>query len=53
MLESDYLQEKNEDEKFQKIVYVTFEKENFIYQLSVMQSVCDEVIANQSFSNSV
>ena len=38
---------KNEEEKFQQIVYVNYKLEEFIYLLDVMNSVYDKVIANQ------
>ena len=37
---------KNEDEKFQQVVYVNYEVEEFIYLLDVMNSVHDKGIAN-------
>ena len=38
---------KKEDEKFQKIVYVNYKLEEFVYLHDVMNSVYDKVIANQ------
>ena len=38
---------KNEEQKFQKIVYVNYRLDEFIYLLDVMNSVYDKVIANQ------
>ena len=38
---------KNEEEKFQQIVYVIFKLEEFVYLLDVIISVYDKVIANQ------
>ena len=50
--ESSYAQvrlfaRKNEDEKFQQVVYVNYKLEEFIYLLDVMISVYDKVITNQ------
>ena len=42
---------KKEEEKFQKIVYVKYKLDEFIYLLDVMNSVYDELIANQPFCN--
>ena len=42
---------KMEDEKFQQIVYVNYRFDDFVYLLSVMNSVYDKIIANQSFCN--
>ena len=42
---------KNEEEKFQQIVYVNYRLDEFIYLLDVMNSVYDKVIANQPFCN--
>ena len=42
---------KNEEEKFQQIVYVNYRLEEFIYLLDVMNSVYDKVIANQPICN--
>ena len=44
---------KNEDEKFQQIVYVNFRLDEFIYLLDVMNSVYDKVIANQPIYNNL
>ena len=38
---------KNEEEKFQQIVYVNYWLDEFIYLLDVMNSVYHKVIANQ------
>ena len=38
---------KNEEEKFQQIVYVNYRLDEFVYLLDVMNSVYDKVIANQ------
>ena len=40
-----------EDEKFQKIVYVDFELEEFSYLLDVMISLYDNVIVNKPICN--
>ena len=37
---------KNEEEKFQQIVYVNYRLDEFVYLLDVMNSVYDKVIAN-------
>ena len=42
---------KNEEEKFQQIVYVNYSLDEFIYLLDVMNSVNDKVIANQRNCN--
>ena len=42
---------KEEDEKFQQVVYVNYKLEEFIYLLDVMNSVCDKVITNQPICN--
>ena len=42
---------KNEEEKFQHIVYVNYKLDEFIYLVDVMNSVYDEVIANQPICN--
>ena len=42
---------KNEDEKFQQVVYVNYKLEEFIYLLDVMNSVYDKVITNQPICN--
>ena len=42
---------KNEEEKFQQIVYVNNKLDEFIYLLDVMNSVYDKVIANQPICN--
>ena len=42
---------KNEEEKFQQIVYVKYRLNEFIYLLDVMNSVYDKVIANQPICN--
>ena len=54
--ESSYAQvrlfaRKKEDEKFQKVVYVNYKLEEFIYLLDVMNSVYDKVITNQPICN--
>ena len=54
--ESSYAQvrlfgRKNEDEKFQQVVYVNYKLEEFIYLLDVMSSVYDKVIGNQPICN--
>ena len=38
---------KKEEEKFQQIVYVNYRLDEFVYLLDFMNSVYDEVIANQ------
>ena len=55
-LESSYAQvrlfaRKKEDEKFQKVVYVNFKLEEFIYLLDVVNSVFDKNITNQPICN--
>ena len=50
-LESSYAKvrlfaRKKEDEIFEKVVYVNYILEEFIYILDVMDSVCDKVITN-------
>ena len=42
---------KNEEEKFQQIVYVNYKLEEFLYLLDVMNSVYDKVIANKPICN--
>ena len=42
---------KNEEEKFQQIVYVNYKLDEFKYLLDVMNSVYDKVIANQPICN--
>ena len=42
---------KNEEEKFQQIVYVNYRLDEFIYLLYVMNSVYDKVLANQPICN--
>ena len=42
---------KKEDEKFQQVVYVNYEFEEFIYLLEVMTFVYDKVITNQPLCN--
>ena len=42
---------KNEEEKFQQIVYVNNRLDKFIHLLDVMNSVYDKVIANQPICN--
>ena len=42
---------KEEEEKFQQIVYVNYRLDEFIYLLDVMTSVYDKVIANQPVCN--
>ena len=42
---------KNEEEKFQQIVYVIYRLDEFIYLLDVMNSVYDKIIANQLICN--
>ena len=42
---------KNDEEKFQQIVYVNFKLDEFIYLLDVMRSVYDKVIANKPICN--
>ena len=39
---------RNEEEKFQQIVYVNYKIDDFIYLLDVMNSVYDKVIADKS-----
>ena len=42
---------KKEEEKFQQIVYVKYKLDEFIYLLDVINSVYDELNANQPFCN--
>ena len=42
---------KKEDEKFQQVVYVNYQLEEFIYLLDVMNSLYDKVITNQHICN--
>ena len=42
---------KKEEEKFQQIVYVNYRLDEFIYLIDVMNSVFDNVIANQPICN--
>ena len=42
---------KNQDEKFQQVVYVKYKLEEFIYLLEVMISVYDKVNTNQPICN--
>ena len=42
---------KTEEEKFQQIVYVNYTLDEFVYLLDVMNSVSDNVIANQPICN--
>ena len=42
---------RKEEEKFQQIVYVNYRLDEFVYLLDVMNSVYDEVIANQPICN--
>ena len=54
--ESSYAQvrlfsRKKEDEKFQKVVYVNYKLEEFIYLVDVMNSLYDKVITNQPICN--
>ena len=42
---------KKEEEKFQQIVYVNYKLHEFVYPLDIMNSVYDEVIANQPICN--
>ena len=54
--ESSYAQvrlfaRKNEDEKFQQVVYVNYKLEDFIYLLDLMSSAYDKVITNQPICN--
>ena len=42
---------KKEEEKFQQIVYVNYELDEFVYLLDVMNSVYDKVITNQPICN--
>ena len=42
---------KMEEEKFQQILYVNYKLDEFLYPLDVMNSVYDEVIANQPICN--
>ena len=42
---------KNEEGKFQQIVYVKYKLVEFVYLLDVMNSVYDKVIANQPICN--
>ena len=41
----------NEEEKFQRIVYVNYKLDEFVYLLDVMNSVYYKVIANQPICN--
>ena len=42
---------KKEEEKFQRIVYVNYKLDEFVYLLDVMNSVYYKVIANQPTCN--
>ena len=42
---------KNDEEKFQQIVYVNYKLDEFIYLLDVMNSVYDKVFTNQPICN--
>ena len=42
---------KKKEEKFQKIVYVNYKLDEFVYLLDVMNSVYDKVIAKQPIRN--
>ena len=42
---------KKEEEKFQQVVYVNYELEEFVYLLDVMKSVYDKVITDQPICN--
>ena len=42
---------KKEEEKFQRLVYVNYELDEFVYLPDVMNSVYDKVIANQPICN--
>ena len=42
---------KNEDGKFEKVVYLNCKLEEFVYLLDVLNSVYDEVITNQPICN--
>ena len=42
---------KKEEEKIQQFVYVNYKIDEFLYFLDVMNSVYDEVIANQPICN--
>ena len=42
---------KKEEEKFDQFVYVNYKLDEFVYLLDVMNSVYDEVIANQPVCN--
>ena len=42
---------KNEEEKFQQIVFVNYRLDEFIYLLDVMNSVSEKVIASQPICN--
>ena len=44
---------KNEEEKFQQIVYVNYRLDEFIYLLDVMNSEYDKVIGNQPIYNNL
>ena len=44
---------KNDEEKFQQIVYVNYKLDEFIYLLDVMRSVYDKVIANKPICNAL
>ena len=42
---------KKEDDKFQQVIYMNYNFEEFIDLLDVMNSVCDKVITNQPICN--
>ena len=55
-LETSYAQvrlfgRRNEEDKFQQIVYVNYRLDEFVYLLDVMNSVYDKVIAKQPICN--
>ena len=51
MLKFVYSLRKKEEEKFQRIVYVNYRLDEFVYLLEVMNSMYDDVIANQAICN--
>ena len=42
---------RKDEEKFNQIVYVNYKLDEFLYLLDVMNSVCDKIIANETFCN--
>ena len=45
------LERKKEKEKFQKIVYLNYKLEEFVYLLDVLNSVFDKLLINQRICN--